>query len=95
MAAYTAAEIRRALKTVPGWRRRGREIRRTFTFAAFGPAFAFVRKVARDAEAHDHHPDIDIRYNEVTLGLCTHAAGGLTEKDFASARRYSALGGGR
>ena len=37
------------------------------------------------AEAHDHHPDVDIRYNKVTLALSTHSAGGLTEKDFALA----------
>jgi len=42
---------------------------------------AFVNQLAELAEAAGHHPDIDIRYNKVTLGLTTHDAGGLTEND--------------
>jgi len=92
MPKLTAAQVRRALLTVPGWKRRGGEIWREFSFAGFLPAFAFVRKVAAFAEARDHHPDIDIRWNKVTLALSTHSEGGLTAKDFASARHYTALG---
>jgi len=43
------------------------------------------------AERAWHHPDIDIRWNRVTLALTTHDAGGLTEKDFALARKFDAL----
>ena len=93
MRKLTAAQVRRALPRVPGWRMQGREISRQFTFAGFPKAIAFVRKFAAHAEAVDHHPDIDIRWNKVTLALSTHSEGGLTSKDFASARFYSGLFG--
>ena len=54
---------------------------RTYTFDDFGEAMAFVTRTALAAEALDHHPDIDIRWNRVTLVLSTHSAGGLTELD--------------
>ena len=47
----------------------------------------FINRVAREAEKRDHHPDINIRWNKVTLALSTHSEGGLTEKDFSLARR--------
>jgi 4a-hydroxytetrahydrobiopterin dehydratase len=65
----------------PDWSLEGEEISRTFGFADFGEAMAFVTRVALAAEAADHHPDIDIRWNEVTLALSTHSAGALTERD--------------
>jgi 4a-hydroxytetrahydrobiopterin dehydratase len=55
---------------------------RTFSFKDFSGALAFVNRVGEKAEAADHHPDIDIRYNKVRLSLVTHDAGGLTAKDF-------------
>jgi 4a-hydroxytetrahydrobiopterin dehydratase len=51
----------------------------------------FVNEVASAAEAAGHHPDIDIRWNKVTLALTTHDQGGLTEKDFALARKFDRL----
>ena len=77
--------------TVPDWTRRGAVIRRTYEFTDFPLAMKFVNAVARAAERVQHHPDIDIRWNKVTLALTTHDAGGLTEKDFALARRCDAL----
>jgi len=91
MPKLNSAAVREALQTVPGWKRRGGEIHRRFTFDDFAAAFAFVTQVAKHAQAKDHHPDVDIRYNQVTLALSTHSEGGLTEKDFASARHYSTL----
>jgi 4a-hydroxytetrahydrobiopterin dehydratase len=79
------SEIARRLDRLPEWERHGDAIRRTFTFADFGEAMAFVNRVAELAEAQDHHPDIDIRYSKVTLTLSTHDAGGLTERDFTLA----------
>ena len=72
---------------VPNWRGkdRRRAIQRTFSLPSFRAALSFVAHVGELAEAHDHHPDVDIRYNKVTLTLSTHSAGGLTEKDFALA----------
>jgi 4a-hydroxytetrahydrobiopterin dehydratase len=63
------------------WTLDGEEISRTFVFADFPEAIAFVTRAAFAAEAADHHPDIDIRWNKVTLTLSTHSEGGLTAKD--------------
>jgi 4a-hydroxytetrahydrobiopterin dehydratase len=65
-----------------GWARKGDCIEKTFTFDRFSEAIDFVNRVARLAEAADHHPDFDIRYTTVTLALSTHSAGGLTSSDF-------------
>jgi 4a-hydroxytetrahydrobiopterin dehydratase len=65
----------------PDWELEGESINRTFTFADFSEAMGFVTRVALAAEVADHHPDIDIRWNRVTLVLSTHEAGALTEKD--------------
>ena len=75
------------METVPGWENNGEEITRTYKFKDFAEALAFVNRVGQLAEAADHHPDIDIRYNKVRLVLSTHSAGGLTSKDFALARQ--------
>ncbi len=79
-------QIKNRLKTVPAWAQRRRAIRRQYTFPGFLPAIDFVNRVARKAEKNDHHPDIDIRWNKVTLTLSTHSEGGLTGKDFSLAR---------
>jgi 4a-hydroxytetrahydrobiopterin dehydratase len=81
------AEITGRLARLPGWERRGGEIRRVFSFADFEEAMVFVNRVAELAEAMNHHPDIDIRYSKVTLTLSTHDAGGLTARDFDLAGR--------
>jgi 4a-hydroxytetrahydrobiopterin dehydratase len=86
MAKLTAAEIKTALATVPEWKLSGNAIARTYQFKDFPGAILFVNAVAELAEEAGHHPDIDIRWNRVTLTLTTHDAGGLTEKDFALAR---------
>ena len=84
-------EITTALKRVPGWKRRGKTIQRTFEFVDFLAAVKFVNQVAKLAEQAWHHPDIDIRWNQVTLTLSTHSAGGLTRKDFALAGKLDRL----
>ena len=66
-------------------------ILRTFQFKDFPAAIKFTNAVAELAEEAWHHPDIDIRWNKVTLSLTTHDAGGLTEKDFALAKKFDAL----
>ena len=81
-----------ALTAVPQWSRRSEIISRTFQFKDFFAAMKFVNAVAEIAENAQHHADIDIRWNKVTLALTTHDAGGLTEKDFALARQCDALG---
>ena len=78
------------LARLPGWSRAGDAITRTYRFGTFKEAMFFVNGVAALAEAADHHPDIDVRYNQVTLTLSTHSAGGLTAKDVALAHRIDA-----
>jgi 4a-hydroxytetrahydrobiopterin dehydratase len=85
------AAIESGLARLDGWHRHGNEIRRTFEFDSFGQAIAFVDRVARAADAADHHPDIDIRYSRVTLAISTHSAGGLTKRDLGLAEQIDGL----
>ena len=83
--------IARELTAVPGWERRGDSIVKTATLGDFKEAMGYVNQVADIAESRNHHPDITIQWNEVTLTLSTHSAGGLTANDFDLARRINAL----
>lgn len=87
----TDSEIQQKLASLPGWRREGNEIVRTFEFPTFPEAIAFVDRVAQAAEEANHHPDIDIRYTRVTLRLTSHDSGGLTGRDFSLAARAAEL----
>ncbi|KPV49166.1 pterin dehydratase [Kouleothrix aurantiaca] len=73
------------------WERAGDGIQKQFKLASFPGAIGFVTQVAFLAEAARHHPDIDIRYNKVTLALTTHDAGGLSDRDFDLARQIDEL----
>jgi 4a-hydroxytetrahydrobiopterin dehydratase len=77
----TPAEIEMALRSLPGWISDGKSLRRTYTFAGFPEAVAFVNGLVGPVEAQGHHPDISVSYNRVTLSLTTHDAGGLTARD--------------
>ena len=77
--------VEQALESVGDWTLNGESIQRTFGFDDFIQSMAFVTRVAERAEAVQHHPDILVRYNKVTLTLSTHDAGGLSEKDLAFA----------
>jgi 4a-hydroxytetrahydrobiopterin dehydratase len=79
------AEVQAFVNKAPGWALDAGMLKKTFAFADFRAAMAFVNRVADAAEAADHHPDIDIRYGKVTLGLSTHDAGGITVRDTALA----------
>jgi 4a-hydroxytetrahydrobiopterin dehydratase len=76
-----AAEIEEVLKNHPAWRLQGEKLVREWTFKDFVEAMKFVNRVAGIAETAGHHPDIDIRYNRVVLGLVSHDAGGITQRD--------------
>ncbi len=91
MAKLTAAQIKTGLKSAPDWKKTGSAITRTFQFKDFVAAMKFVNAAAKLAEKAWHHPDIDIRWNKVTLTLSTHSEGGLTEKDFALAKKFDRL----
>jgi 4a-hydroxytetrahydrobiopterin dehydratase len=87
MPALTAKEVSLHLQAVPSWSQRAQTILRTFEFEGFLESIDFVNRIARKAQKCNHHPDIDIRFNKVTLKLNTHDEGGITEKDFALARQ--------
>jgi 4a-hydroxytetrahydrobiopterin dehydratase len=84
-------EIADFLEAHPGWNRSGDEIDRTFQFPDFVESIGFVAEVAVLAEKAGHHPDIDIRWNKVTLRLSTHSEGGLTAKDVELAAQFDTL----
>lgn len=91
MAKLKASQIKTALAKVPDWKKQGANITRTFQFKDFVAAIKFVNVTAKLAEKAWHHPDIDIRWNKVTLTLSTHSEGGLTEKDFKLAKQFDRL----
>ena len=74
------------LAEMPGWTRRDDAIVRELKFPAFADAIAFVTRLAFDAEAKDHHPDLLVSYRRVTVTWTTHDEGGITERDLAGAR---------
>jgi 4a-hydroxytetrahydrobiopterin dehydratase len=84
-------EIEERLKGSP-WRREGDEIVRELKLGSFSEAIGLINRVAEEAEAHNHHPDILLHgYNNVRLTLSNHAAGGLTALDFQMAERFERL----
>jgi 4a-hydroxytetrahydrobiopterin dehydratase len=85
-------QINRQLAQVGNWHREGDEIIREFEFGDFKRALEFVNRVAEQAEALNHHPDIFLHdWNRVRLSITTHDAGGLTEKDFNLAEHINRL----
>lgn len=81
MAALSDAEIRSGLAGLPEWQLQESMIVTDYRLADFRQAVAFVVRVAFEAEAANHHPDIDVRYNRVRVALSTHSEGGVTAKD--------------
>ncbi len=92
-AKLSEAEVKAAMRTLPEWSEINDEIQRTFKFDDFARAMAFVNRVADAAEAMQHHPDVLIRYNKVTLTLTTHDAGGVTELDVQLAKAADGFAG--
>jgi len=91
MGLLTEKQIAARMKKLKGWKRNGAQIYRTVVKKNFVEAMGFVQSVALLAEKADHHPDIDIRWNTITLVLSTHSEGGLTHKDFDLAEQINAL----
>ncbi|MGE5292372.1 MAG: 4a-hydroxytetrahydrobiopterin dehydratase [Micromonosporaceae bacterium] len=79
------------LAGVPSWNRDGDTIATTVELKDFRAAMLFASAVGHLAEQANHHPDMTIQWNRVTLSLSTHSAGGLTGADFALARRIDTL----
>ena len=91
MAVLTDSEIQKALGSLPGWQRNGIAIQRIFEFPDFKAAMQFVNKIADAAEQVNHHPDIDIRYNKVTMALTSHDSGGVTNRDVKMAKKINEI----
>ena len=93
MAVLSESEREAALVGLAGWQydagRNG--IAKSFAFADFGAAFAFMTRVALEAEKADHHPDWSNVWNKVDILLSTHSAGGVTAKDIALATKIEAI----
>jgi 4a-hydroxytetrahydrobiopterin dehydratase len=86
----TDRQIEDAMGSLPGWSREGDELRKQYSFSDFRAAMRFVNAVAELAEATQHHPDITINYNRVSLALTTHDAGGLSPLDVDLAKQADA-----
>ncbi len=92
MTKLTADEVQAALSALPGWSlNQAGEITKTFRFRDFAQSLMFTVSVGWLAEAAQHHPDITIQWNRVTLALTTHDVGGLTAKDIALAKQIENL----
>lgn len=95
MGLLTSDEITQALAGMPGWERVGDAIVRQFSLeGGFMGSVGFVNRLAAAAEAADHHPDVAISWNRVTVTLSSHSAGGITGKDVALAREADRLASG-
>lgn len=87
----TDSDIQTQLTQLPDWTLIDNKIQRLFKFKNFIEAIAFVNQLVEPAEAANHHPDLEISYNKVTVNLTTHDAGGLTQKDFDLAATFDQL----
>jgi 4a-hydroxytetrahydrobiopterin dehydratase len=85
-------EISRELASLPQWSRQGDSIQSVAKRGSFAGAMLYAGAVAFLAETANHHPDILIQWDTVTLTLSTHSAGGITDKDLALANQITALG---
>ena len=94
MSRLTQDEISLALQTLPDWRLEADVLVTNRSFADFAEAMRFVNSVAALAERLDHHPNIDVRYNKVRLGLWSHDAGGITGRDLRFARELREIEAG-
>jgi 4a-hydroxytetrahydrobiopterin dehydratase len=91
MAKMTSDQLQNALRNLPDWDGDVSSISKTWEFEDFVEAMGFVIELAQLAEDVGHHPDIDIRYNKVTLTLSTHEEDGVTERDVRLARELDEL----
>ena len=87
----TTKQISDHRKDIPDWSIYANILHRTFKFIGFLDSVNFVKQIAPKAQKLNHHPDIDIRFDKVSLILTTHDEGGIIEKDFALAKQCDAV----
>lgn len=78
-------QLAAALDGLPGWTHKDDAIEKAFTVTSFPDAVSLVTRIAFDAEAVDHHPDLLLEYRRLTVRYWTHTAGGVTQKDIDGA----------
>ena len=91
MATLSDEEIEARLSGLSDWQREGDAIARTFQFEDFVGSVDFVNRLTPVAEEMNHHPDLSISWNKVTVSLSTHSEGGITENDFDLATRIEGV----
>jgi 4a-hydroxytetrahydrobiopterin dehydratase len=91
MAPLSDSEVDARLEEHPGWARSGHAIAKSFRRGDFVGSVNFVNAIAKPAEAMNHHPDLAISWDTVTVTLSTHSEGGLTANDFELAEKIDAL----
>ena len=87
-------EIRSGLANLASWGRRGDEIEKVYELPSFPDAIAFVTRVGFLAEKANHHPDLDVRWRKVRVGLSTHDEGGITDRDLGLAGEIESVAAG-
>ncbi len=91
MAPLRDSEIEARLAEHPGWKRDGSAIRKSFKRGDFVGSVSFAQRLVEPAEAMNHHPDLEISWDTVTVSLSTHSEGGITAADFELAEKIDAL----
>jgi 4a-hydroxytetrahydrobiopterin dehydratase len=92
MSVLSAEEITTRLSALPGWSLAENHLAKTYVTITFAHAVMFIGAIGQFADAASHHPDISLHnYNQVTVKIQTHSAGGITEKDFALAAQIESL----
>jgi 4a-hydroxytetrahydrobiopterin dehydratase len=84
-------EIESRLADLEGWTRDGDVIKKSFKNDDFVGSVRFVDALVEPAEDMGHHPDLTLSWDEVTVSITNHAAGGLTENDFVLAKRIDGI----
>lgn len=87
----TAEEVETELANVTGWEASNDRLKKRFSFSNFAESLAFVNKLGEEAEAMDHHPDVKMGWGYAEIEITTHDRGGITDVDFALARKIDRL----
>jgi 4a-hydroxytetrahydrobiopterin dehydratase len=91
MPVLAESELKQQVAELDGWEVRGGALEKSYDRGDFDGSIAFVNRIAKAANKADHHPDITISWDTVTLRWVNHSAGGITEKDFKMARKSDEL----
>ena len=91
MAVLAESELKQQMEDLDGWAVRGGALEKSYDRGDFDGSIAFVNTIAKAANEADHHPDISVSWDTVTLRWVSHSAGGITEKDIAMARKSDEL----